>query len=179
MAVVIALVMAVMARTEAFALVATDFILVAADLACVAAVVTFLAAAAVPRDGDAEAVRRVAVVRLAAVGEARFAVVFRAAVVRVAGRRFAVDARRVPVAFLAAVPRVAVVRFDAVDRPAVLRAVPVRAETVDLDAVDFAAALVRFDVALRTDVAAFPAVLLARPAVLRLDVVRDVVLVGT
>ncbi|MEV4254905.1 hypothetical protein AB0J52_17270 [Spirillospora sp. NPDC049652] len=177
-AVVIALVMAVMARTEAFALVATDFILVAADLACVAAVVAFLAAADEPRADVDDAVRRDDVVRLAA-GEARFAVVFRAAVVRLVGPRFAVDARRVPVAFLAAGPRDAVVRFDAADRVAVLRAVPVRAETVDLDAVDFAAALVRFDPVLRTDVPAFPAVPLAPPAVLRLDVVRDVVLVGT
>ncbi|MFC4910810.1 hypothetical protein [Actinomadura gamaensis] len=187
-AVVIALVIAVMAFTEAFALVATDFIFVAADLACVAALVTFLAAAAVPRDGAAAALRRVPAVRFAAVeDDPRFAVVlpavdFLAAVVRVPFRDGPdpADARRVPVAFLAAVPRDADVRLPVAARPAVLRAVPVRAVTVDLAAVDFAAALVRFGADRFAVVAlVFLAVVFARPAVLRLEVVRDVVLVGT
>ncbi|PRX01719.1 UNVERIFIED_ORG: hypothetical protein CLV66_12052 [Actinomadura viridilutea] len=156
-AVVIAFVMAVMALADDDAFDATDLIWVAADFACVAAWVTLLAAAVC--------------VRLAAVVERDLAVVERDVDVRDAvdrddaGLRAVVVRRAVPVEDRDDVPRRAV---------AVVRdAVAVRAAAVRLLVVVLLAAL------LAAVFAAVLAALLVRPAVLRLDVAPDAVLVAT
>ncbi|MFC7730187.1 hypothetical protein [Actinomadura keratinilytica] len=181
-AVVIALVMAVMALADEDALDATDLIWVAADLACVAAWVTLLAAAVCVRLAPVAAAARDVVRDVPARDvEARDVADLRAVVVR---RVVPVDRDVVPRrAAVVPVPRraVAVVR-DAVARAALVRLAAVFAAVFAAPVAALARLVAPRVALLAALVALFVALLAAlfvRPAVPRLDAVRDAVLVAT